>query len=253
MIDSMNYPAQQEREAPEPSDCLPLRRGRPRRLQISQVVEAALAVGPTRLTMGAVAEHLGVAKAVLYNYVGSRQELVQLATAQAARQHQFPEDCGQPWPIWVLEYARALFEWVTLEGELFAAWISGGHSPVVEVDSAELWLRVLTDRGFSGEEALQLRRAVGQIVIGAAVNFRHDRALAGTGQARPESATKAVLNRPLEETLLLRQFLDLFAREADETSWEHTLFLLLRGVMVARDALVKSLEGDSPPFEQIRL
>lgn len=253
MIGGMDYPAQQENDSADHSAAARLRRGRPRRLQISQVVEAALAIGPTRLTMGAVAERLGVAKAVLYNYVGSRQELVQLATAAAVRQHEFPEDHGQPWPIWVLEYARALFEWVTLESEVFEAWISGGHSPVVEVDSAELWLRVLIGHGFSGEEALQLRRAVGQIVIGAAVNFKHERALARTGQARPKSARKAVLNRPPEQTMLLRQFLDLFAREADETSWEHTLFLLLRGVMVARDTLVKSVDGGSPPFEEIRL
>jgi len=231
----------------------PARRGRPRRLELAQVIEAALAVGVRQLTMAAVAERLGVGKAVLYGYVGSRDELVQLATAHAASRHRFPTDEGQPWTLWVLEYARALFEAMTMEGDLFEAWLTARQSPMVEVDAAEMWLQVLTRRGFSGEAALQLRRAVSHLVIGAAAGMKHDRALLQKGRPRPSSAKQAVLSRPPEETALLRQFVDVFAREVDERSWEFALFLLLRGVAAGHEALelrdgdARDLFAETPP------
>ena len=40
--------------------------GRPRRLKLDDVLEAALAIGAHKLTMAALSERLGVAKAVLY-------------------------------------------------------------------------------------------------------------------------------------------------------------------------------------------
>lgn len=214
----------------------PAKRGRPRRLQLEQVLEAALSVGLQQLTMAAVAERLGVAKAVLYGYVESRDELIQMAAAHASRRHRFPEDVGQPWSVWVLQYARALFEVMTMDGEMLETWL-GGQSPLVEVDAAEMWLRALTQRGFSGEQALQLRHAVSQLVIGAAAAAKHDRVLRGDGRPRPQSARKAVFSRPVEETTLLRQFVDVFAREMTEQSWEFTLYLLVRGVVVVPEAL----------------
>jgi AcrR family transcriptional regulator len=222
----------------------PARRGRPRRLELDEVIRAALAVGLHQLTMAAVANRLGVGPAVLYGYVGSRDELVQLATAHAAQRNRFPVDEGQPWSMWILEYARALFEVLTMEGQLLESWLVGGQSPVVEVDAAETWLQVLTSRGFTGEAALQLRRAVSHLVVGAAASLKHSRALEAKGQARPLSAKQAVLSRPPEETRLLRQFADVFAREMNEHNWEFSLFLLLKGAASERDAL-ELRDGDS--------
>jgi AcrR family transcriptional regulator len=210
-----------------------------------------LAIGLEKLTMAAVAERLGVAKAVLYGYVGSRDELIRLAGAHRLRQHRFPTDHGQPWSVWILEYARALFEVMTMEGQLLESWLGGIQSPMVEVDAAEAWLRALTRRGFSGAEALQLRAAVSHLVIGASASMKHDRALQAKGQPRPVSTRNAVLNRPPEEVLLLRQFVDVFAREITEDSWEFGLFLLLQGVTTAREAL--QLEKCDHPFERQKL
>lgn len=220
------------------------RRGRPRRLELDQVIEAAFAIGLQQFTMAAVAERLGVGKAVLYGYVGSREELVQLATASASRRNRFPRDVGQSWTRWILEYSRALFELMTMEGQLLETWLSGGQSPLVEVDGAEMWLQALTSRGFSGEEALQLRRAVAHIVIGAAASMKRDRAWRAEGRPRGVSARKAVLGRPTEEMPLLSQFVDVFAREVTEHNWEFGLYLLLQGVTVAREAL-ELCDGDS--------
>lgn len=206
------------------------KRGRPRRLELDQVIEAALAVGLQRLTMAAVAKHLGVAKAVLYGYVGSREELVRLASTHASRHHRFPEDTGQSWSVWILEYARALFEVMTIDGNLFEAWLSGGQSPLVEVDAVETWLQAMTIRGFSGEEALHLRRSVSHLVIGAAASMKRDRALRAAGRSRLISIKKAVLVRPSDQNPLLREFLDKYAADFVEESWEFDLFVLLQGV-----------------------
>jgi len=228
-----------------------LKAGRPRRLQLIQVIDAALAIGLEGLTMAAVAQRLGVAKAVLYGYVGSRDELVRLSTAHASQQHRFPTDTGQSWSMWILEYSRALFELLSMDGQLFESWFSGSQSTKVEVDAAEMWLRVLTRCGFSGTEALQLRSAVSQLVIGAAVSMKHDRVLKKKGKPRSMRAKKAVLGRPPHETALLRQFVDVFAREVTEDNWEHGLYLLLRGVTAARAAL--RLDRGNYPFEKLKL
>lgn len=238
-------PASDDPGAPSPRP----RPGRPRRLHLHQVIDAALAVGLEKLTMAAVAEKLGVGKAVLYGYVASREELVQLAATHALSHHRFPTDCDQTWSVWILEYARALYEVMTSEGQLFESWLSGAQSPMVEVDAAELWLAALTRRGFSGEEALQLRRTVSQLVIGAAASLKHSRAWRQKGQPRPVSMKKAVSSRPHDELPLLREFFDVFAREPNEDSWEFGLFLLLQGVTTAR-AVLQSNARDHPFAKQ---
>lgn len=225
--------------------------GRPRRLQLDQVLEAALALGLEKLTMSAVAENLGVAKAVLYGYVGSRDELIHLASTHALRQHRFPIDSGQPWSVWILEYARALFEIMTMDGQILESWLGGVHSPMLEVDAAEMWLRALTRRGFSGEEALQLRRTVSYLVFGAAASMKHNHALRAKGQPRPVSTKRAVLGRPEDDVILLRQFVDVFAREVTEDSWEFALFLLLQGVTTSREALQP--DSRDYPFDRLTL
>ena len=227
----------------------PLRRGRPRKLELDQVVDAALAVGLQHLTMASVAERLGVAKAVLYGYVASREELVRIATAQAARRLSYPEDKGQPWSTWILEDARALYEVMTMDGQLLETWLDGGQSPHVEVDAGESWLQAMTSRGFSAEEALQLRRTVAHMVIGAAAASKRERALHAHGRPRGTAMKQAVANRSPEDIPLLRQFLDIFAREVTEHNWEYGLYVLLRGVTVARDVLALR-DGDSQrPFD----
>jgi hypothetical protein len=138
---------------------------------------------------------------------------------------------------------------MTMEGNLFETWLAGEQSTLVEVDAAEMWLRALTARGFSGEEALQLRRSMAHIVIGAAASSKRDRTLREEGRPRPQSAKKAVLDRPPEETELLRQFVDIFSREVTDSNWEFTLFLLLRGVLLDRRALRIPIADASSPFD----
>ena len=105
-------------------------------------------------------------------------------------------------------------------------------------------------RGFTGEEALQLRRIVAHLVIGAAAASKRDQTLLREGRSRSNIIKKSVLSRSPDEAVLLRQFIDVFGREVTETNWEYGLYILLHGVTVARQALALR-DGDSQrPFEE---
>ena len=220
--------------------------GRPRRLKLDDVLEAALAIGAHKLTMAAVAERLGVAKAVLYGYVRSREELVQLAVARATRKKQFPSDNGQSWGLLILQYGRALFEVLTMDGQLLESWLSGGQAPAVEISSTEVWLGAMTARGFTGEEAMQLLRAVTHVVMGAAASYKHEAAMRASGAPRSVAARRALLAHPAEETPLLREVREVFEREVTPENWEYALYLLLQGVVAARHAL----RGERPATDE---
>src|SRR5687767_8427203 len=53
--------------------------GRPRLLTRELVIDAAIEIGLAAISMKRLAEHLGVGTATLYQYVGSRDELLKLA------------------------------------------------------------------------------------------------------------------------------------------------------------------------------
>jgi AcrR family transcriptional regulator len=56
--------------------------GRPPVASLDGIVDAALAVGLPGLTMDAVADHLGIGQATLYNYVASKRSLIGAVVAR---------------------------------------------------------------------------------------------------------------------------------------------------------------------------
>jgi AcrR family transcriptional regulator len=209
--------------------------GRPRRLTLNQIIDAALEIGLGSLTMTNLAEHLGVGIGLLYSYVASRDELVQLAAARAAQQHPFPEDEGQPWHIYVFEQARALYESVIGErGQPLATFLEGGMGPEVHIDFAERFMAALMARGFNIEEAMKVLRGVRQITAGAASGAIHVRATKSVGKPYTSASYTAVLARPEGDLPVIKSILPEFADELTITKWEDTLELYLRGLAAAR-------------------
>lgn len=190
--------------------------------------------------MDRVADRLGVAKTVLYGYVGSRNELVRLAAANASQRHLFPDDQGQPWADYVIAHARALFDLLTGDAQLLASYLSGGLGAAVRADRTEVWMKALIKRGFTGAEAIALERAIGFVVLGAAAAYTHAATTKADGAAHSTQARDVVRTRPTADLPLLRQHLDAFAQEPDETNWEFSLLLLLHGVARARRMLTPS-------------
>ena len=219
------------------------KRGRPRRLTLEQILDAALEVGLHGLTMTAVAQQLGVVKPILYNYVDSRNELIKLAAIHCQQRQRYPVDRGQSWTRYTLEMARAQFEQLTADGQLLEAWLFGGYESAVEIDIAEDWLRMMTARGFSSAEALHLRRAVSYLVVGAAAHFKYARSRKIEGGTRGDRARKAIDARPVDEIPLMREVIEIFSREPTVGDWEYALVLLLQGVLATRQN-GQELRGD---------
>lgn len=212
--------------------------GRPRRLTLDQVLDAALELGLDDLTMAAVANRLGVGVAVLYSYVKNREDLLGLAAIRAAQRHDFPEDRGQHWAEYIADYARALYELLTTHSQSIINFMEGGLGPEAQLDSSEAWAAAMTKRGFTPEEALELLGIVGQLVLGCAASAIHARSLSMSGTSYAEAALRAVGNRPEEELPLLRQHINAFANVTEYGRWEDSLRLLLDGVAARRGELL---------------
>ena len=208
--------------------------GRPRRLTIEQIIEATLAIGVSKMTMQSVADYLGVGKPLLYGYFDSREDLVRAAHARASQRLQMPEDTGQPWPLWILEYAVAVFDLLTTDGDLLEAWIEGASPPAADVNSLIMWVEVLGRHGFSETEALQLRLAVSHLVIGAAASNKHRRAQQKAGRPYENRLRTALEQSDQPGSGLLLQFMELLGRDIEPGNWEHALYLLLAGTIHSR-------------------
>ena len=228
------------------------KRGRPRRLTLDQILDAALEVGLHGLTMTAVAQQLGVAKPILYNYVGSRSELIDLAAVRSEQRQRYPVDRGQSWTRYTLEFAKAEFERLTAEGQLLEAWLFGGPLSSAEIDIAEEWLRVMIARGFSSAEALHLLRTVSYLVVGAAAHFKHAKSGGVAGATRGDRTRKAIEARPADEIPLLREAIDVYSHEPTPDDWEYALVLLIQGVLAIRQTgqeLRDDLELEDMPLQ----
>lgn len=203
--------------------------GRPRILKLDQIIDVALKIGVDRLTMNKVADALGVSKAVLYNYVSNREELIELAAGHAVLQHPFPSDEGQPWQDYVFEYARALLDFFVHHGQLISTYVQGDFGPLIQTEGAEIWLSVLTRQGFEGPETLKLQQSVETVVLGSALNWIHAQATAQSGRTYAAQAREALERRGARELPLLDQYIDAFAAKGDYKRWEYAIELLIAG------------------------
>lgn len=103
------------------------KRGRPARLSRDVIAAAALELGVARLSMNALAEHLGVAKSSLYGWVSSREELLGLVS-NVVMERCLPEDdpVDGDWHTWLAELAWCMRrELLSVPG--YPAYVTGPH------------------------------------------------------------------------------------------------------------------------------
>lgn len=168
------------------------RRGRPPRISRAQIADAALEVGLSDLTMGAVAERLGVTVAALYHHVDSKDDLLRLAADRSAGRLALPEDRDQHWAVWLLEWAaynRAAF---VADSALLDQFIDGAISPAVIARNAETFLAVLVRQGFTPEEAADSFGIISACAIGLAVTTIRSRRAAVWGGPSPTDEVRRV-------------------------------------------------------------
>lgn len=207
--------------------------GRPRRLTLDQILNAALELGLDDLTMTQLAQRLGVSVTVLYGYVRNREDLVKAALARATLEHEFPDDSGQHWSDYMAGHAGALHDMLTLNSQLISAFMQGGLGPHSQVERAEAWLAALGRRGFPPAQAADLHRAVGQLVIGCAVARLHAHALEASGRSYREEMQLAVRARAAGALPLHQRYLTSLI-SPHYGNWEGPLYWLMLGVAAER-------------------
>ncbi|KHO24741.1 TetR/AcrR family transcriptional regulator [Mycolicibacterium setense] len=187
-------------------------RGRPPRIDQEQIVAAARAIEPGALTMQAVADALGVDRTTLHYYVGDRDGLLELVVADLfeteLRSIELPEHAG--WQAVLRAYGSAIRQGVLKLGVTATSFRLRGTSGAASLALAEQVLRVLTDSGFSADDAGRVLT----LVSGLAMSAAHD--VLGSAESRLHHQTPEVV----------RALKDLPPNE----------FPLLSGVVADRDA-----------------
>lgn len=179
--------------------------GRPRRLTLEAVVEAACALPREELDMASVAARLKVGVATLYGYVEGREHLLRL---MAERKGQIAPivDRGQSWQDILREHADGLYRTAMDWPELISQIMQGGVFGSEEAQYLENLMTLLIDRGFSAGQVLDLYYGINQAVLGAAVTGTYIRAAANRG-GHAQMLQRFLLEQPQEALPRLRSAL----------------------------------------------
>jgi AcrR family transcriptional regulator len=170
----------------------PKRLGRPPRVTPALIAEAALTVGLDQATIRNVAERLGMSVPGLYHHVRTRDDLLAMAAAHSLGELPLPEDHGQPWTDWLLEYARFVYDALVAQPEIVGQIVGGTYNTIRQAQHLEQIFAVLTARGFTVAEADLAQRQLVAAVSGAAVSEISLRAMVAAGHPRRADLRRAV-------------------------------------------------------------
>lgn len=165
-----------ESDIPEPAHRKTI--GRPRRLTLDIIVDAACEIGIAQLDMGLLAERLNTGVGTLYGYVRGRDHLLELV-AQRLAGSAMVKDRGQSWQEIMREHAAVTFALFESLPQLITNLIVG-DADQASASYAELILDMLVSRGLSRRNALDLYLETSQVVLGAAIFLIRRKAITGT-------------------------------------------------------------------------
>jgi len=126
--------------------------GRPRTLTVDQIVQAALDVGLTHLSMPSVARRVGVAHSALYRYVENREGLLVAAVDHALSSVDWPA-ADEPWDPLLRRVAGVVRSTCHDVDGLAAATL--GSAPAIAAWESRLapYASALTEQGFDAQDA----------------------------------------------------------------------------------------------------
>jgi AcrR family transcriptional regulator len=178
--------------------------GRPPRISRQTIAEAAHEVGLSDLTLRAVADRLGVSVASLYHHVDGKDDLLRLAAEYTAARTPIPQDHGQHWAVWLLEWAFYNRDAFVAEPALLGQYLDGAISAEVIAENTDAILAPLMVQGFTAIEAQAAYQLVANCALGSAVNaIREQRALAA-GHPAAEQYREVLAARTDDELPHLR-------------------------------------------------
>jgi AcrR family transcriptional regulator len=218
------------------------RLGRPPSVSTRAIVNAALEIGLDKVSFRQIAERLGVNVATVYRYVHDRNELLRLAAFELALSRRLPELEYPHWSQLATRYAEEMFESLLAEPELVSGLLKGSIGAHLEMDVLEQFLAAMTRYGFSPEDALELHRAVGTLVMGAATGAIAIRAREAAGIPWQVEIRRTLIERAESDLPHLRQAMASYLK-VDEWHWRAPLRRLLAGIAAARGEQLPMSEG----------
>lgn len=159
-------PTSDDENAAAASDRVP---GRPPRINREQIVAAARQIPQGQLTMGAVADALGVTRKALHYYVGDRESLINLVVVDLFESQlagvQLPD---AEWQTVLRAWAQAMRNGVVKAGVSAAYLQLRGPGGAASIKLAERVTQSMLDAGFSTVLARRALSAISNIAFAAA-------------------------------------------------------------------------------------
>jgi AcrR family transcriptional regulator len=209
------------------------RLGRPPRVSTAQIAEAALAIGLERATIRNVADYLGMSVPGLYHHVRTRDDLLAIAAAHSLGELPLPEDHGQPWTEWLLEYGRFVYEALIAQPELIGQILAGTYNTMRMAQHLERLLEVLVGHGFTVDEAYAAYGQLSGAVTGAAASEIGRRATIQAGHPRLSDLGRAAKALGAETVPLVEELLRV-RRSSQQLECFDTVRLVIDGVAATR-------------------
>ncbi len=213
----------------------PRRIGRPPRISREKIAEAAHELGLDGLTLRAVADHLGVSIAALYHHVDGKDDLLRLAAELSATRVPLPEDRGQHWAAWLLEWATYNRDAFVAQPGLLGQYLEGAISAEAIAGNVDTILGLLVRQGFTIVEANAAYELVTSCALGTALRTIREREAARAGRTVADAHRTVLADAGPDGLPYLRSLLDEIASSGRQP-FEESVTTVLCGI-AARQGL----------------
>jgi AcrR family transcriptional regulator len=130
-----------------------------------------------------VADRLGVSVTGLYHHIADKDDLMRLAAEYSANRVPLPEDHGQHWALWLLEWATYSYESFLAQPGLLGQYLEGAISAEAIAEKIDAMLGPLMRQGFAVGEANTAYILVNSCALGSAVQAIREQQAAKGGRA----------------------------------------------------------------------
>lgn len=200
--------------------------GRPARINRRMIAEAAHDLGLDGLTLRAVADHLGVSIAALYHHVSGKDDLMLAAAEYSATRVPLPEDRGQHWALWLLEWAGYNRTAFLAQPGLLSQYLEGAISAEAIAGNIDAILGPLVRQDFTHLEANAAYELVTACALGSAVSVIREKEAASAGRSLRAVHEEVLASHGPDDLPYLRQLLDDIARSGRRPFHEHITTVL---------------------------